>query len=69
LHSTEKRSIDGFQWLDGSFVDLDKKSEFVVEDTRYWFGLFSHQRVTSLWKGMLKISLHSDDDKAKSLLG
>jgi hypothetical protein len=50
-------------------VDLDKKPFLIVDDTRYWFGLFSHQRVTSLWKGMLSVSLQSDDDAARSLLG
>lgn len=54
---------------DAYFVDLDKKPFLIVDDTRYWFGLFSHQRVTSLWKGMLSVSLQSDDDAARSLLG
>lgn len=53
---------------DAYFVDLDKKPFFVVDDTRYWFGLFSHQRVTSLWKGMLSVPLQSDDGAARSLL-
>ncbi|MBE2295247.1 MAG: hypothetical protein IAF00_09855 [Phycisphaerales bacterium] len=53
---------------DAYFVDLDKKPFLVVDDTRYWFGLFSHQRVTSLWKGMLSVPLQSDDDVARSLL-
>jgi hypothetical protein len=56
---TKKRYL-----CDAYFVDLDKRSEIVVEDTRYWFGLFSHQRDTSLWKGMLKVPLCSDDDQA-----
>lgn len=53
---------------DAYFVDLDKKPFLIVDDTRYWFGLFSHQRVTSLWKGMLSVPLQSDDDAARSLL-
>lgn len=52
---------------DAYFVDLDKRSEMVVDDTRYWFGLFSHQRDTSLWKGMVKVPLRSDDDLAREL--
>lgn len=55
---------------DAFFVDLDKKSELLVDDTRYWFGLFSHQRETALWKGMIKISMQTqaEDDAAAALL-
>lgn len=53
---------------DAFFVDLDKKPELLVDDTRYWFGLFSHQRDTSLWKGMVKIPLQVDDDAASAML-
>lgn len=55
---------------DAFFVDLDKKPELLVDDTRYWFGLFSHQRETALWKGMIKISMgtQAEDDAAAALL-
>ena len=53
---------------DAYFVDLDKDSKIIVDDTKYWFGLFSHQRNSSLWKGMLSISLDSDDMEAEKLL-
>lgn len=53
---------------DAFFVDLDKKSELLVDDTRYWFGLFSHQRETFLWKGMLKVAVQSDDAAALAML-
>ena len=53
---------------DAYFVDLTKNAFLIVDDTRYWFGLFSHQRVTSLWKGMLSVPLQSDDDAARLLL-
>ena len=46
---------------DAFFVDLAKDSRLVVDDTLYWYGLFSHQRETYLWKGMLKIPLVADD--------
>lgn len=55
-------------WLryrcDGYYVDLTNHAECLVDDTRYWFGLFSHQRVTLLWKGMLKLPLADRDDHA-----
>ncbi|NMG16636.1 DUF6932 family protein [Aromatoleum bremense] len=53
---------------DAYLVDLDRRSEMLVEDTKYWFGLFSHQRETSLWKGMLQVPLCADDDRASELL-
>jgi hypothetical protein len=53
---------------DAYFVDLDKRPEFLVDDTRYWLGLFSHQRATSLWKGMLKVAMQSDDAAASAML-
>jgi hypothetical protein len=53
---------------DAYFVDLGSSPELLVDDTRYWFGLFSHQRATNLWKGMLKIALRSDDDVAEARL-
>ena len=43
------------------FIDLSKPPTLLVEDTTYFFGLFSHQRVSALWKGMLKLPLASDD--------
>jgi len=42
---------------DAYFVDLDLPTKAIVSHTKYWFGLFSHQRETSLWKGMLEIDL------------
>lgn len=42
---------------DAYFVDLDIPSKAIVSQTKYWFGLFSHQRATSLWKGMLEVDL------------
>lgn len=42
---------------DAYFVDLDLPPKAIVSHTKYWFGLFSHQRETSLWKGMLEVDL------------
>jgi hypothetical protein len=38
-------------------IDLDKNPLLIVDDVNYWFGLFSHQKVTNVWKGMLRIPL------------
>ncbi len=39
------------------FVDLDIDPIMVVTQTRYWYGLFSHRRVTGEWKGMVEVPL------------
>ena len=49
---------------DAYFVDLDVAPHFVVDDTRYWFGLFTHKRATNLWKGMVVVGLGGDDTAA-----
>ena len=36
---------------------LDAPGEALVGSSRYWFGLFSHQRDTAVWKGMLQLDL------------
>lgn len=53
---------------DAYFVDLTVSPLLLVDTTRYWFGLFSHQRETSLWKGMLQVPMLSDDDAAEAVL-
>ena len=53
---------------DAYYVDLQAHPLLIVELTRFWFGLFSHQKESSLWKGMIKISLQSDDGEALKLL-
>lgn len=49
---------------DAYLVNLAGDPETLIGDTKYWFGLFSHQRNTSLWKGMLAIDLDSREDEA-----
>lgn len=53
---------------DAYFVDLEVPPLYLVNQTTYWFGLFSHQRETFLWKGMLEISLTSDDADVETFL-
>jgi hypothetical protein len=53
---------------DAYFVDMNKPAHLLIEDTAYWFGLFSHQRVTALWKGLLQVPLDSDDDEVRQAL-
>jgi hypothetical protein len=45
-------------------VDLQYPPEVLVSRTRYWFGLFSHQRggINRVWKGMVQVPLSPNDD-------
>jgi hypothetical protein len=52
---------------DPYFVETQHHPRALVEQTTYWFGLFSHRRVTSLWKGMLTIPLDTTQDDAAAL--
>jgi hypothetical protein len=56
--------------LDHFPLDLSDTPEMLVEGTRYWSGLFSHQRNSGVWKGMLRIELNTpmDDITARSML-
>lgn len=53
---------------DAFYVDLMLPAELIVSRARYWFGLFSHQRSTYLWKGILEIPLVDNDDRARDIL-
>lgn len=53
---------------DTSIVNLATAPEWLVLQTRYWYGLYSHRRGDALWKGMLQLPLDSDDDNARAML-
>jgi hypothetical protein len=54
---------------DAYFVDLSVDAELLVGNTAYWFNLFSHQRgAAATWKGMIRVSLTSDDAVAEVFL-
>lgn len=53
---------------DAYFVDLAKDARMLVEETFYWYGLFSHQKTTYTWKGVINIPLMADDTAARNLL-
>ena len=53
---------------DAYYIDLDLPSTTIVNRTRYWFGLFSHQRETYLWKGMLEITMQDQEKIAQQFL-
>jgi hypothetical protein len=53
---------------DAYFIDLDKRADILIKDVCYFHGLFSHQRDTLLWKGIVEIPLESDDDIASTIV-
>lgn len=53
---------------DAYFIDLDTDRILVVEQAAYWFGLFSHQRGTFRWKGLVQLELMEDDVAAEAAL-
>jgi hypothetical protein len=55
---------------DAYLVDMDTVPENIVNQTRYWFGLFGHRR-TGIWKGLLQLSLPvtQDDTDASLIVG
>ncbi|BDA80163.1 hypothetical protein LPTSP3_g30930 [Leptospira kobayashii] len=55
-------------FCDAYFIDLGLKPDYIVKNTAYWFGLFSHQRETFLWKGMVEIALSDSEDSLISTL-
>jgi len=49
---------------DVHFVPLGYPAAWVISQTRYFVLLFSHQRETELWKGLLRVSLDAAEDAA-----
>jgi hypothetical protein len=39
----------------------------LVDDARYWFGLFSHRRADDVWKGMLYLPLETANDDLQAM--
>lgn len=63
-----RNTIKQLYKCDAFYEDLNLPSSAIVSRARFWFGLFSHQRSTFLWKGLLEIPLTADDAAATSLL-
>jgi len=49
--------------VDAYYVDLSsKRPENLISKSAYWYGVWSHQRKTLLWKGYLQVDLSPTDD-------
>lgn len=60
----QRAAVKARYHCDAFLVDLDDHPESLVDSTRYWFGLFSHQRINLQWKGILRIPLAESFDLA-----
>lgn len=47
---------------DSYYVDLDADPLVVAELSAYWMGLFSHQRTSFRWKGLVQVDLSPQDE-------
>jgi hypothetical protein len=54
--------------VDCYYVDMSIPPEVVVGQATYWYGLFSHQRETSLWKGIVQLDLAADETVALKMI-
>ncbi len=57
LDTLHPQSAKNLFKCDAYLVDLSAIPMSIVNNTSYWFGLFSHQRDTNIWKGMLRLKL------------
>lgn len=53
---------------DAYFIDLDGNPSVIAEMSAYWVGLFSHQRDTFRWKGMVQVPFDNGDATAMDLI-
>lgn len=66
-HLFERNAAKAGFLLDAFFIDLLDPPELVVDAARYYLGLFSHQRITMIWKGMLQVRMEDAGDEAVAL--
>lgn len=78
LHSTlvpkiellSRAHVKSTYHVDSIVIPLGAPPAVLVDEGRYWYGLFSHRR-DGVWKGMLEVKLSdkTDDDAARAVLG
>jgi hypothetical protein len=66
----DRGRVKGTFFVDHFWVPLGSQAIDLVDQARYWYGLFSHCR-DGVWKGMLAVDLidKSEDDAARMTLG
>ncbi len=66
----QRAHVKATYFVDHFLMPLGSRPVLIVDQSRYWYGLFSHRR-DGLWKGMLVVKLTdpADDLVARSILG
>jgi hypothetical protein len=64
IHLFDRAQVKAAFRCDSFFVDVGFPAFAVHAQLTYYFGLFTHQRISHLWKGMLQVPLSADDDDA-----
>jgi hypothetical protein len=56
--------------VDGYFISLNDPPHTIVQQTTYWYSMWSHQRTDLAWKGYVQVPLYTPDETdACALLG
>jgi uncharacterized protein DUF6932 len=50
--------------VDHIMINLRTPAVGIVDQTRFWFGLFTHRRSDDVWKGIVQISLNTPVEDA-----
>ena len=54
---------------DAYTIDMNEPGDAIVESTRFWIGLFTHQKLSDAWKGIVAVELDAQQDvAARSML-
>lgn len=58
--------VDAY-WVDLTYAYQDPR--YLIEQTAYWYSMWSHQRDTNIWKGFYQIDFNlEEDNKARQWL-
>lgn len=60
----QRNQIKATYHCDAFFLNTGLPAFVVHPQLTYWYGLFTHQRATHQWKGMVQVPLVSDDANA-----
>lgn len=64
----EQDALKAAYRVDAYPVHLGGSSDYLVDRSAYWYGMWAHQRDTQRWKGFLEIGLDPTDDAQGRML-
>jgi hypothetical protein len=68
VHLFDRTQVKAQYYCDPFFVDVGLPTFQTMGQLTYYFGLFTHQRVSYLWKGILQVPLIGDDSDAETYI-